>query len=65
MQDKPNILLILNDDMGFSDLGCYGGENSVPEFLGGLPVPQVLQPLDQFAFVNIHALRAQPGRRTT
>ena len=21
---KPNILLIVADDMGFSDLGCYG-----------------------------------------
>ena len=27
---KPNILLILNDDMGFSDLGCYGGEVHTP-----------------------------------
>ncbi len=26
----PNILLILNDDMGFSDLGCYGGEIRTP-----------------------------------
>ena len=28
--DKTNILLILVDDMGFSDLGCYGSEISTP-----------------------------------
>ena len=28
--DKPNILLILADDVGFSDLGCYGGEIATP-----------------------------------
>ncbi len=27
---KPNILLILADDMGFSDPGCYGGEVATP-----------------------------------
>ncbi len=27
---KPNILIILADDMGFSDLGCYGGEIATP-----------------------------------
>ena len=27
---KPNILLIMVDDMGFSDLGCYGGEIQTP-----------------------------------
>ena len=27
---KPNIVVILVDDMGFSDLGCYGGEISTP-----------------------------------
>jgi arylsulfatase A-like enzyme len=28
--EKPNILLIVADDMGFSDLGCYGGEIQTP-----------------------------------
>lgn len=27
---KPNVLLILADDMGYSDLGCYGGEIPTP-----------------------------------
>ena len=26
----PNIVVILSDDMGFSDLGCYGGEIATP-----------------------------------
>ncbi len=29
-QTKPNILIILADDMGFSDAGCYGGEIETP-----------------------------------
>ena len=27
---KPNIIVIMADDMGFSDLGCYGGEIHTP-----------------------------------
>lgn len=27
---RPNFLIILADDMGFSDIGCYGGEIATP-----------------------------------
>ena len=28
--DPPNVVLIMSDDMGFSDIGCYGGEINTP-----------------------------------
>jgi arylsulfatase A-like enzyme len=28
---RPNFVVILSDDMGFSDIGCYGGEIETPE----------------------------------
>ena len=28
--NAPNIVLIMSDDMGFSDIGCYGGEINTP-----------------------------------
>jgi arylsulfatase len=31
---KPNILIIVADDAGFSDLGCYGGEIHTPNLDG-------------------------------
>jgi arylsulfatase len=41
---KPNVLLILADDMGFSDAGCYGGEIATPNLdqlaTGGLRFAQ-------------------------
>jgi len=43
-RQRPNILLIMADDMGFSDLGCYGSEIATPNLdrlaAGGLRFTQ-------------------------
>lgn len=33
-QKKPNIMVIVVDDMGYSDLGCFGGEVNTPNLDG-------------------------------
>ncbi len=42
--DRPNIIYILSDDMGFSDISCYGGEVETPNLdslaAGGLRFTQ-------------------------
>jgi arylsulfatase len=42
--DRPNIVIIMADDMGFSDLGCYGSEIDTPNLdrlaAGGLRFTQ-------------------------
>ncbi len=36
MRDRPNIVFIVADDLGFADLGCYGGRVSVSPVLDRL-----------------------------
>ena len=56
LAEKPNIIFILADDSGFSDLGCYGSEIQTPHLDGlaknGLMFTQ---------FYNTGALLADPG----
>ena len=44
-KSRPNIIVILADDMGFSDLGCYGSEIATPNLdslaAGGLRFSQM------------------------
>ena len=58
---RPNILLILADDLGWSDIGCYGGEIRTPNLdalaAGGLRFTQFYN----CAAVVLHAQRFSRG----
>ena len=67
-RDKTNILLIMVDDLGFSDFGCYGGEIHTPNIdqlaQNGLRFHPVLQYRKVSLFPNLtaHRLIPHPGR---
>ena len=54
---KPNIVLILLDDVGYSDFGCYGSEINTPNKIGLLKMV-----LDYVIFITRLGVR-QPGLR--
>jgi len=58
----PNVLLVVADDLGFSDLGCYGGEINTP-VLDGLADAGVR--FSQFSnTARCSPSRASPADRT-
>ena len=44
LAERPNVLVVMVDDLGFSDIGCYGGEIETPNLdrlaAGGLRFSQ-------------------------
>jgi arylsulfatase A-like enzyme len=69
--EKPNIVLIMADDMGFSDLGCYGSEIPTPHLdalaSGGLRLTQFYNsarcsPTRAALLTGLHPHQAGMGR---
>ncbi len=62
---RPDVVVILADDMGFSDIGCFGGEIATPNLdrLGreGVRLHPVLQHRALLPFPRVAADRAAPA----
>lgn len=73
-ESKPNIIVILADDMGFSDLGCYGSEIHTPNLdrlaTNGLRFTQFYNtskcfPSRACLLTGVYAQQAGMGRKPT
>src|SRR5687767_511095 len=70
---RPNIVIFLADDMGYSDIGCYGGEIATPNLdrlaTGGLRFTQFYNsarccPTRASLLTGLHPHQAGVGRMT-
>lgn len=70
---RPNIILIMSDDMGYSDVGCYGGEIPTPNLdalaMNGLRYTQFYNtgrccPTRASLLTGLYAHQAGIGRMT-
>ena len=71
---RPNIILIMSDDMGYSDVGCYGGEIPTPNLdalaMKGLRYTQFYNtgrccPTRASLLTGLYAHQAGVGRMTS
>jgi arylsulfatase len=71
---RPNIILIMSDDMGYSDVGCYGGEIPTPNLdalaMGGLRYTHFYNtgrccPTRASLLTGLYAHQAGVGRMTS
>ena len=55
MSKRPNFLIILADDLGFTDVGCFGGEIQTPQLgFPGSRRPQIFRlRVPYFAFERL------------
>ncbi len=61
--NRPNFIFILADDLGYADLGCYGGEPDTSPVLDKMATEglRFTNGYANSAYVHLRDLRSRPG----